>query len=68
MDSGLKCHWVKHEGQRILIPGCWSRVIYGDNAPCNCKKESEISNIEKLEKRIEKLENKIKLLTQTLNK
>jgi hypothetical protein len=33
------CRWHKDtslpEG-RFLVPGCWSRAVYGDHAPCNC--------------------------------
>jgi len=23
---------------RILIPGCWNRAVYGDDADCHCPK------------------------------
>jgi hypothetical protein len=35
------CRWHKApelpEG-RVLVPGCWNRVIYGDGADCHCPK------------------------------
>ena len=39
----MRCRWYKDpnlpEG-RVLVPGCWSRAINGDDAPCHCPKPS----------------------------
>ncbi len=37
--SDVRCHWVEDKdvpGGRFLVPGCWSRVIGGDDAECHC--------------------------------
>jgi len=34
------CRWVKDEsvpGGRYLVPGCWNRVVNGDEAECQCE-------------------------------
>ena len=33
------CRWVRDHSVpngRYLVPGCWSRVVYGDGAECTC--------------------------------
>jgi len=35
------CRWHKSDevpGGKFLVPGCWNRVIYGDDADCFCPK------------------------------
>ena len=34
------CRWISDKdapGGRFLVPGCWSRAIYGDEADCQCE-------------------------------
>jgi hypothetical protein len=34
-----RCRWHKDTevpGGRYLVPGCWNRAIYGDDAECQC--------------------------------
>ena len=34
-----RCRWVKDPdvpGGRFLVPGCWHRAVYGDDADCQC--------------------------------
>lgn len=38
------------------MPCCWSRVIYGDRAPCTCPKSNPLTDIEKLQDRVSRLE------------
>lgn len=36
---GDRCRWHSDAdvpNGRFLVPGCWSRVIYGDYADCHC--------------------------------
>lgn len=36
----MRCRWVKDKGVpggRYLVPGCWQRAIYGDDADCTCE-------------------------------
>lgn len=40
----------------VLIPECWSRAIWGDNAPCTCPKRNPKDVIAKLEARVSRLE------------
>lgn len=38
------CRWYRDAevpGGRYLVPGCWSRVIYGDYAECECDAGAE---------------------------
>lgn len=41
-SEGLQvCRWHKADdvpGGRFLVPGCWSRVVGGDHADCQCPK------------------------------
>lgn len=41
MTAPLKsCHWVRDKdvpGGRFLVPGCWNRTLYGDDADCQCE-------------------------------
>lgn len=33
------CRWIRAAdvpGGRFLVPGCWNRAVYGDNADCHC--------------------------------
>lgn len=37
----MRCRWHKDAsvpGGKFLVPGCWSRAINGDDAPCHCPK------------------------------
>ena len=52
----MRCYWVEEPGVgRVLVPGCWNRAIYGDNALCQCPKGSK-SPVEALAERVKKLE------------
>lgn len=52
------CHYVKGlNGERVLIPGCWSALMDGRWA-CTCVREKK-TTIERLEERIEALEKRV---------
>ena len=39
-----RCRWVYDKdvpGGKFLVPGCWSRAIYGDDAECQCREMPE---------------------------
>ena len=45
----------------VLIPACYGTAVYGIHR-CTCEKPTKKTEIERLEKRITKLEEEIKLL------
>ncbi|PRD42061.1 hypothetical protein C5748_18055 [Phyllobacterium phragmitis] len=52
-----RCRWIidrEVPGGRYLVPGCWSRAVYGDNAECHCKGGAQ-TTAERLEGKIDKL-------------
>ncbi len=56
------CHYIKHKGESILIPGCYATVIYG-KSHCTCNHyKIEKDRISELEKRIISLECKLKTI------
>lgn len=39
-----RCRWVHDKdvpGGKFLVPGCWNRTIYGDDAECQCREGPE---------------------------
>jgi hypothetical protein len=46
--------------QGVLIPGCWSRAIYGESAPCTCLRVTR----KDLENRIACLEHSVKSMQE----
>ena len=58
-----RCRWHSDPdvpGGRFLVPGCWSRVIYGDYAECQCVTprktlDDEISDLRDRVQQLEKL-------------
>jgi len=51
------CHFVRGlNGERVLIPGCWSALMDGREA-CTCQRGK--TTIECLEQRIEALERRL---------
>jgi hypothetical protein len=61
----LRCKWVRDPevpGGKFLVPGCWNRAIYGDDAECQCVGGTETvaerleGKIDGLLKRLDKLE------------
>lgn len=58
-----RCKWVRDPevpGGKFLVPGCWNRTIYGDDAECHCVDGTETA--------AERLESKIDILFERLNK
>lgn len=54
------CHYIKHKGERILIPGCMGGAEYG-MSHCHCDREKyKKDKLTELEERIKKLENKLR--------
>ena len=59
MRSVARCRWHRSPdvpGGRFLVPGCYSRAVYGDEAECHCPKTSDTDPLERLEARVAKLE------------
>ncbi len=63
------CHHIKHEGKKILIPGCMGTAAMGlDNCTCphpgvkNKQIRSRMVKITEMKKEIEKLENEIVMI------
>jgi hypothetical protein len=55
-----RCRWYTEAGVgRFLVPGCWSRAIYGDNAECHCPPSKGTPD---LEDRLDRLERKLNAL------
>ncbi len=54
------CKWYYDSsvpGGRYLVPGCWNRVVHGDDAECQCEGVEEQADIENdLLLRLERLE------------
>lgn len=45
----MRCHWVREPGVgKVLIPGCWNRAVYGDDATCHCgpSQKDRVSSME----------------------
>ncbi|MGV6803249.1 MAG: hypothetical protein ACWA49_03515 [Ruegeria sp.] len=41
-----RCRWHKDEtGFRWLVPGCWQRAVYGDDAKCQCPKPEKKAKV-----------------------
>lgn len=63
-----RCYWLKTSevpGGKVLIPGCWNRVIHGDDAICHCPpkpRKQDATILQELSERVAKLE---KLLGRT---
>ena len=39
-----RCRWIYDNevpGGKFLVPGCWNRTIYGDDAECQCREPPE---------------------------
>jgi len=39
-----RCRWVYDKdvpNGKFLVPGCWNRAIYGDDAECHCHEGPE---------------------------
>jgi len=39
-----RCRWVYDKdvpNGKFLVPGCWNRAIYGDDAECHCREGPE---------------------------
>lgn len=58
-NSGVaRCRWhTDPEIGRFLVPGCWSRAVNGDDAPCDCgpSRRDAISILEEKVDRLERL-------------
>lgn len=40
IDIPKPCRWYRAPecpGGRYLVPGCWNRAVYGDEAECHCE-------------------------------
>ncbi len=69
----MKCHYIKHEGKKIFIPGCWGTIHSFDLYDCHCdnktfakfEKERYNTILNQKNKLILELENKIKRLTNS---
>lgn len=60
---GEACYWVcDEEVGRFLVPGCWSRAVGGDGAPCHCE-----SRAERLSLRVSELEQQLAELRERPN-
>lgn len=56
-----RCRWVHDDevpGGKFLVPGCWNRAVYGDNAECQCREPPETigDQLEALRRRLDALE------------
>lgn len=50
-----RCHWVTDRdvpGGKFLVPGCYNRAVYGDDAECHCVTGPETSR-ERLERKLD---------------
>ena len=59
-----RCRWVHDDdvpGGKFLVPGCWNRVVCGDDAECQCENDPET-----VEDRIEALSRQIAVMKAEL--
>lgn len=68
---GDRCRWIKDPSVpkgRFLVPGCWSRAVYGEDAECHCLGAPEITDrdrIDMLEQQVAELKKQMsRRLTQ----
>ena len=55
-----QCRWVESPdvpNGRFLVPGCWPRALYGDDADCHCETRVETlqDQIDDLKAQLERL-------------
>ena len=47
----MKCHYVHDKlAGKVLIPGCWGTVHYGEMDDCNCPEYPHLAYIEYLKR------------------
>ena len=47
------CRWIEDAdvaGGRFLVPGCWNRIIHGDDAECQCETITYPDDLEDVER------------------
>ena len=59
--TNTPCHWITDAevpAGRYLVPGCWNRVVHGDDADCHCANRPDTlqEQIDTLRATVERLE------------
>lgn len=52
-----RCHYIRHEGQPVLMPGCLGTAVNGtDSCTCDTDRTRDATKIEDLMERVSYLE------------